>query len=203
MKTSLKIILSEKQWNQFERVQIIGTVFIKSCLCKKSRELMTLMFSLIILSGFNNTKSSRMKINKENKPGFNLSLKINNIKDVNQNSMDIKEFRWVYRIICIEAIDKKEAVQQLASFNKLKKENVERKLKFFVKVSNAFFEGLEMNQVADIKNFPIKLKSQKFSIILIGLDGGIKNRWHEQVNATEIYGKIDAMPMRMGENKDL
>lgn len=227
----------------------------------------SLLIGLLILSGFNNTNSSKTTTKKETKPAFDLAIAEKEIEEANrnlmdvvtkgdsvvltnsyapdarfmsaaapavagraniqkartdimksgitkvdiklkelfniqkQNTIDIKDYQWSHRLICIETNDKSEAIKQLSSFNKSGNENLERKLKFFVKISNTYFEGLELLQVDHIKNFPTKLKAHKFSMALIGLDGGIKHRWHKQTEATEIYQKIDAMPMRMSEYK--
>jgi hypothetical protein len=40
-----------------------------------------------------------------------------------------------------------------------------------------------------------------FAVILIGRDGGEKARWSEPVAATEIWERIDAMPMRRAETE--
>jgi hypothetical protein len=117
------------------------------------------------------------------------------------NILDLKDYEWSYRLICIETNNHVEADNQLSLFKKSIKENKERKLKFLVKISNQFYEGLELRKVDQIKNFPIKLKNQSYAMTLIGLDGGIKNRWFELVDASEIYQKIDAMPMRISEIK--
>ena len=38
-----------------------------------------------------------------------------------------------------------------------------------------------------------------FAVVLVGRDGGEKARWSDPVSAQEIFGKIDAMPMRQQE----
>jgi hypothetical protein len=118
-----------------------------------------------------------------------------------QKALDIKDYEWSNRLICIEAEDKIEAVKQVASFKQSIEENEDRKLLFFVKIANTYFEGLEFTQVANIKNFPSKLKGQEYTVTLIGLDGGVKNQWEEQINASLVYTKIDGMPMRLGRIK--
>jgi Domain of unknown function (DUF4174) len=118
-----------------------------------------------------------------------------------QKTLDINDYEWSNRLICIEAEDKIEAVKQLASFKKSIEENEDRKLLFFVKIANTYFEGMEFTQVAYIKNFPSKLKGHEYTISLIGLDGGVKNQWEERVEASEVYARIDGMPMRLGRLK--
>ena len=43
------------------------------------------------------------------------------------------------------------------------------------------------------------IKPDAFAVILVGRDGGEKERWTEPVSAQEIFGKVDAMPMRQQE----
>lgn len=38
-----------------------------------------------------------------------------------------------------------------------------------------------------------------FAVVLVGRDGAAKERWSEPVSAHEIFGKVDAMPMRERE----
>jgi hypothetical protein len=118
-----------------------------------------------------------------------------------QKALDIKDYEWSNRLICIEADDKIDAIKQLASFKISIEENEDRKLKFFVKISNTYFEGLELTKVEHIKNFPSKLKGHGYTVTLIGLDGGVKNQWEERVEANVVYAKIDGMPMRVGRIK--
>ncbi len=118
-----------------------------------------------------------------------------------QKALDIKDYEWSNRLICIEALDKIEAVKQVASFKQSIEENEDRKLLFYVKIANTYFEGLEFTKVGHIKNFPSKLKGHEYTISLIGLDGGVKNQWEERVEASEVYARIDGMPMRLGRIK--
>lgn len=42
----------------------------------------------------------------------------------------------------------------------------------------------------------------EFAVVLVGRDGGEKDRWAEPVSAQEIFGHVDAMPMRQREVED-
>lgn len=42
----------------------------------------------------------------------------------------------------------------------------------------------------------------RFAVALVGRDGGVKFRADEPVPATEIFGRIDAMPMRRREMRE-
>lgn len=115
-----------------------------------------------------------------------------------QKTYDLKDYRWANRLLCIEAADKSKAYKQLASFKKSIEENEDRKLLFFVKIANTYFEGLDLTKVEHIKNFPSKPKGYDYNVTLIGLDGGVKSQWENQVEASVVYAKIDGMPMRIG-----
>ena len=45
-------------------------------------------------------------------------------------------------------------------------------------------------------------KNQPFTFILVGKDGGEKYRSNKMVSHQELFGKIDAMPMRKSEMKN-
>ena len=45
----------------------------------------------------------------------------------------------------------------------------------------------------------LELKPGKFSLTLVGKDGGVKRREESPVEMQEIYGLIDGMPMRKQE----
>lgn len=40
---------------------------------------------------------------------------------------------------------------------------------------------------------------KEFTVVLLGKDGGMKQTWHRLVTTREIFGVIDAMPMRKSE----
>jgi hypothetical protein len=42
----------------------------------------------------------------------------------------------------------------------------------------------------------------KFAVLLIGKDGGVKARWFEPIDLKQIFGNIDAMPMRQQEIRE-
>lgn len=117
----------------------------------------------------------------------------------NNKVIDIRDYKWQYRLVCIESSDLGLAKVQLSKFSMMAKENEARKLKFLVKVNEEYYEGIDLKPIKYIKNFPTKKKQASFSIALIGLDGGQKNTWLEPIESIVIYDKIDAMPMRLGE----
>ena len=44
--------------------------------------------------------------------------------------------------------------------------------------------------------------ADRFQAVLVGKDGGAKHRWSAIVEPAEIFGLIDAMPMRIREMKE-
>ena len=72
----------------------------------------------------------------------------------------------------------------------------------FVKIKDKYFQGIHLYPVNFIKNFPSMQKEHSYSLTLIGLDGGIKNQWYQKVQSSEIFQKIDSMPMRISEIKN-
>lgn len=46
------------------------------------------------------------------------------------------------------------------------------------------------------------IESGRFTVILVGKDGGEKFRSGEPVSARDLFGRIDAMPMRRREMRD-
>ncbi len=119
-----------------------------------------------------------------------------------QKVIDLKNFEWNNRLICIEAKDKISAEKQVNSFKLLKAACEDRKIRFFVKIGDNYYQDVDLKPSAPILNFPSSTKSSNTSIFLIGLDGGIKYHWNHQIEPRNIFEKIDAMPMRIGETKN-
>ena len=64
-------------------------------------------------------------------------------------------------------------------------------------VSTAF--GPECDQTAEALIARYGVPADRFSSLLIGKDGGVKLRSDEPVAVDELFGLIDAMPMRLRE----
>ena len=119
----------------------------------------------------------------------------------NQRTIDLKDHIWSKRIVCIEAIDMSQALEQITNFKQAIKGNQERKILFYTKILNSYYEGLELNEIEKIKNFPSNQNKNNLIITLIGLDGGMKYKWNETIEPIVVFQKIDAMPMRVYENR--
>ena len=59
-------------------------------------------------------------------------------------------------------------------------------------------EALKPEEATELRK-AFNVADDAFAVVLIGRDGGEKERWAEPVSAQEIFGKIDAMPMRQQE----
>ncbi len=59
---------------------------------------------------------------------------------------------------------------------------------------------LPTDEVRELRD-AFNVTDDAFAVVLVGRDGGEKVRWTEPVSAQEIFGKIDAMPMRQEEVK--
>ncbi len=59
-------------------------------------------------------------------------------------------------------------------------------------------EVLKPEEARELRQM-FSVADDSFAVVLIGRDGGDKFRWTEPVSAQEIFGKIDAMPMRQQE----
>lgn len=59
-------------------------------------------------------------------------------------------------------------------------------------------EALKPDEAQQLRQI-FSISDDAFGVVLIGRDGGEKCRWAEPVSAQEVFGKIDAMPMREQE----
>jgi len=61
-------------------------------------------------------------------------------------------------------------------------------------------ETMKQEEARELRS-AFSVADDAFAVILIGRDGSEKARWTEPVSAQEIFGKVDAMPMRQDEVK--
>lgn len=110
----------------------------------------------------------------------------------------LDDLKWKNRVILFFPAQGKQEVFQVDS---LSDEFEERKLAYFVfndsVVSNVEFSFSEAYISALKKQYLLGSKNECW--VLIGLDGGVKVRRESKVNWKEIFGYIDAMPMRQSE----
>jgi hypothetical protein len=119
------------------------------------------------------------------------------------NGQHFTDYRWKSRLIVIKTTSKKDSLasQQLNRFKNLSKEIIERKLILFQVTNDSMTRYDEFITEVTIQKQRGKraYKIARFEVLLIGLDGGIKSRFKEPVNAQQIFSIIDAMPMRQSQ----
>ena len=119
-------------------------------------------------------------------------------------SMDLDQFKWKNRLLFLFASDGGNPVFQKFQ-NEIKLQTTEVEDRDLV-----VFEVLEkgpsrMNrtqldrQVADSIRNRFNAPRHKFTLILIGKDGGTKMKRHAQTRLKEVFELIDSMPMRKNE----
>lgn len=116
----------------------------------------------------------------------------------------LKEYRWNNRLLVISDPEKNTNLeaQQLQLLAKNPAALEERDL-LIVKIENdSIYKVLNRDQNLILD--PSGIKSLKrdhaaFSILLIGLDGGIKLRQNTPITREDLFALIDGMPMRRAE----
>jgi hypothetical protein len=120
------------------------------------------------------------------------------------NAFALEKFTWEHRLLLAFAPSNDDELlkrqrQLLAGRNSGIKERHMRIIDVSsagpVKVDGHVDQDLETSQLRKGYNVP----SDRFSVILIGKDGGEKGRWIEPVRPDKIFDMIDAMPMRQDE----
>jgi len=126
-------------------------------------------------------------------------------------SQDLKEHQWENRVVIIvsQNEDSMEFQHQVAEFNRLPKELKARKMLIYevlpgrYRIMNNQIKGKENEWITSTTLFDkFANKEEDFKVVLIGLDGGIKLEKTEVLTTTELFGTIDAMPMRRAEMKN-
>ncbi|WP_413693495.1 DUF4174 domain-containing protein [Psychromonas sp. KJ10-2] len=114
-----------------------------------------------------------------------------------ENLNNISELMWKNRVILLLSSDDDKRNQQL--FAKYEEAVIDRNLVWFIvqdtQVISNYQGGISKQFVERIKDtFPLN----KYRVLLIGKDGGIKSR-AQQLDITELISTIDSMPMRQQE----
>lgn len=106
---------------------------------------------------------------------------------INTSAQNLNDYQWKNRILLVFGGDKNEQIvtKQQSIFDAKKDELKERDLIVFVNPESKSTTRLR--------------KEKGFEVILIGKDGGVKKRKTELMTTEELFGTIDAMPMRQSE----
>ncbi len=115
----------------------------------------------------------------------------------------LKSHQWNDRIVLIVAgANMEQAEKQRQKFIDASSKSEDRKIVvYFIKGDEVVYEnfGRESEPVAaTAKQFNAEYGSE-FKVFLIGLDGGIKMTFAEQIDPQVIFNEIDTMPMRKSE----
>lgn len=120
-------------------------------------------------------------------------------------SQDIGGHSWKNRLLILvtDSPDNTDLVTQVEIFQDEIYGLDERKLLIYQLNPGSKRTGLDLSKEwlpdPDDRYRNFQRGDNKFELILIGLDGGIKSRWTEPVKCEEIFGLIDGMPMRRAE----
>ena len=118
--------------------------------------------------------------------------------------MDLSQFQWKNRLLFLFTPDGKNPIFKKFQIEiKLQTAEVEdRDLVVFEVLDNgpSRMDRTQLDrQVADSIRNRFKAPKHKFTLILVGKDGGTKLKRHDQANLKEVFELIDSMPMRKNE----
>jgi hypothetical protein len=124
-----------------------------------------------------------------------------------KNKIDLEDYKWENRLIFIFAPSSNHPGYQA------KKSEIESEIPEIIDRDLVVFELFEdgKSKVGDsllgaeavtFLREKFHVEPGKFTVILVGKDGGEKLRGDDKVSLTEIFSLIDAMPMRQQEMKE-
>ena len=120
-------------------------------------------------------------------------------------SEEILKHRWKHRVVLLLESDfaPTMASEQQEEFIANQKGMMDRRLVVYTVSSNGFRAPGSAEEVEDGGELYERMKSLEspFELALIGLDGGVKERWSKPVQCEELFAIIDGMPMRRHELK--
>ena len=118
-------------------------------------------------------------------------------------SQDLSGYQWENRILLIltEDINDPEVGKQISEIVSSEDEMTKRKLEFFLITKDKSYQGKNLDETFNNYNLfrKYKVTTAPYELVLIGLDGGVKERYTEYTPLTGIFGLIDGMPMRKSE----
>ncbi len=122
-----------------------------------------------------------------------------------QDTLDIAQFQWKNRLILIFADEGYSTYnRQLAMLNTSLKALKEREVIVFSFFDEVYIASLGESLPPSISNAYRQyfgIEKEKFTLLLIGKDGGVKLKKDTLTNAQSIVDLIDSMPMRQQEMK--
>ena len=124
-----------------------------------------------------------------------------------KDTFDLEEYQWKNRLLLLFAPspDGPEYLKLKEALSRQKEEVMDRDLLVFhildggeTKLGNS----PHAESSGDYLREKFSIKSGKFTVLLIGKDGGVKLRKEDGVELKEVFSLIDTMPMRQREMRE-
>jgi hypothetical protein len=118
-------------------------------------------------------------------------------------SQDLAEYRWENRILLLIAdeIENEDVDRQISEIRASTEQLEERKLVTFLLTKEKSYMGYSFEELLSNPSLfkKYKVTQAPFEMVLIGLDGGVKERYTAYQPLEDIFALIDGMPMRRAE----
>ena len=117
-----------------------------------------------------------------------------------QHRQPFADYRWSHRLLLVFSPDLQNETlrKQQAEWSQVSEGMEERNLKIWV-VTPEDIQGEPIQHTAASLYERYQVASTDFEVILIGKDGGIKQRQNHLLTSQNLFAIIDAMPMRRNE----
>jgi hypothetical protein len=124
---------------------------------------------------------------------------------MNSTCQDLEKHQWKNRVLLIYGDEKTNTdfTKQMKILSENKKGLIERKLKLYQFIKNQFTFDFDEGWISSnllFKNYVNN--NERFKVILIGLDGGVKLTQNSILSTEKLFAIIDGMPMRKRELKN-
>jgi len=119
----------------------------------------------------------------------------------NQMSLQqiLRTHQWEKRILLLCTSDTRQA-DYLRQKEILKKEEAGLKERDMLVLEMVYDKATQADK--DYLEKELEIKPTKFTVVLLGKDGGVKLKQNQPLGTEDLFGTIDAMPMRKREMKD-
>jgi hypothetical protein len=121
----------------------------------------------------------------------------------NPNKMSLQQTlrtnQWEKRILLLCASDPQQAAF-IRQKEILKKEETGLKERDMLVLEMVYENAAQADK--DYLEKELEIKPTKFTVLLLGKDGGVKRKQNQPLGTEDLFGTIDAMPMRKREMKD-
>lgn len=116
-------------------------------------------------------------------------------------TQDLSQYRWQNRLLVIVSHQENHPMiqKQLQEVKNHQQELEERRLLTIVMTPEKYQVQTDDKQWISGSNYSNYQSGKTFEVLLIGLDGGIKQRESDVFTAGKLISIIDSMPMRQAE----